>query len=83
MPKPELRPPAGHESADVRVVAPINAGQQGDTSDLRSREIGTWVVLIALLLFFLGNLFVLGHLLGTALLALGQLIGISAAVVLS
>lgn len=31
MPKPELRPPAGHESADVRVVAPINAGQQGDT----------------------------------------------------
>lgn len=29
MPTPELRPPAGHESADVRVVAPINAGQQG------------------------------------------------------
>lgn len=31
MSKPELRPPADHESADVRVVAPINAGQQGDT----------------------------------------------------
>ena len=31
MPKPELRPPAGHKSADVRVVAPINAGQQGGT----------------------------------------------------
>lgn len=83
MPKPELRPPADHESADVRVVAPINAGQQGDTSDLRSREIGTWVVLICLLLFIVGNLFVMGRLLGTALLALGQLIGISVAVVLS
>lgn len=32
MPTPELRPPADHESADVRVVAPVNAGQQGDTS---------------------------------------------------
>lgn len=31
MPKPELRPPAGHKSADVRVVAPINGGQRGDT----------------------------------------------------
>lgn len=31
MPKSSLRPPAGHESADVRVVAPINGGQQGDT----------------------------------------------------
>ncbi|RDI04571.1 hypothetical protein [Comamonas sp. AG1104] len=35
MSKPELRPPAGHESADVRVVAPVNAGQQGDTRDKR------------------------------------------------
>lgn len=26
-----IRLPAGHESADVRVVAPVNAGQQGDT----------------------------------------------------
>ena len=31
MPKPLLRPPAAHESADVRVVAPVNAGQQGGT----------------------------------------------------
>lgn len=37
MPKPELRPPAGHESADVRVVALVNAGQPGapDCTDLR------------------------------------------------
>ena len=32
MPNPGLRPSADHESADVRVVAPVNAGQQGDTS---------------------------------------------------
>lgn len=31
MPKPSLRPPAARDSADVRVVAPVNAGQQGDT----------------------------------------------------
>ena len=37
MPTPELRPPADHESADVRVVAPVNAGQQGGTySQFRS-----------------------------------------------
>lgn len=83
MPKSSLRPPADHESADVRVVAPVNAGQQGDTSDLRSREWGLVLLIVGLLLMAAVNLFLIGRLLGAALLALGQLIGISAAVVLS
>lgn len=44
MPTPELRPPADHESADVRVVAPVNADQRGGTSKERF-----W---IAILYFF-------------------------------
>lgn len=79
MSKPELRPPAGHESADVRVVAPVSAGQQGDT-------LPTWAAVLIAALVLVGLLAALGVTvvyIGRALVVIAQLMGITAAKVLS
>ena len=78
MPKPELRPPAGHKSADVRVVAPINAGQQGDTTSIW----GTVVLLFAVLSALVAMVLVAAVVLGQAMVVFAQLLGVIAARVL-
>lgn len=75
MPTPPLRPPAGHTSADVRVVAPVNADLQGDT-------LPTWAAVLIAALVLVGLLAALGVTvvyIGRALVVIAQLLGITAA----
>lgn len=77
-------PPVIAEAAAPVVAHGQSGGDSGEcTSDFRSRGWGLVLLIVGLLLVAAVNLFLIGRFLGAALFALGQLIGISAAVVLS